>query len=165
LFNELRLLMAKIDHTWDQSILSYDQESQKSLLKKIFGNMKAESFTYALIGSFVVIGLFIALLFIPKRGPKPGEESKWIETLFKMFERQELHRLENETLQQFSQRIESELPKQVSTALEFIVKEYYEWKYASVEQRLPFTTLKSRLQKHVLSIHSALTNQHSKSNT
>ena len=155
-FNELRLLMAKIDHTWDQSILSYDQESQKSLLKKLFGNMKAETFSYALIGSFVVIGLFIALLFIPKRAPRTAEELKWVDKLFKMFEKHQLTRLENETLQQFSQRIESEMPQQAGVALNFIVKEYYEWKYASLETKHPFSVLKARLHKHILSIQSLL---------
>jgi transglutaminase-like putative cysteine protease len=155
-FNELRLLMAKIDHTWDQSILSYNQESQKSLLKKIFGNMKAESFTYALIASFLCIGLFIALLFIPKRAAKASDELKWVEQLLKIFEVKDLHRLENETLQQFSQRIAPELPRPVSSSLHFIVKEYYEWKYASLDQKVPFTRLKARLHKQILSIRSMM---------
>lgn len=151
-FNELRLLMAKIDHTWDQSILSYNQESQKSLLKKIFGNMKAQSFTYALIGSFVVIGLFILLLFIPRGGTKLSDEIKWIALVFSLFEKHQIVRKENETLQQFSQRICSDLPIQTANALGFIVKEYYEWKYASVDQKLPFAALKKRLHKHVMTI-------------
>lgn len=152
LFNQFRLLMAKIDHTWDQSILSYDQESQKSLLKKVFGNMKAESFSYALIASFVFIGLFIALLFIPRRGAKPSEELIWIDKLLQLFEKQGIFRQENETLRQFEQRIEEKLPLPSQKALAFIVKEYYQWKYSCVEQATSFRPLKERLNKHVLVI-------------
>lgn len=153
-FNQLRLLMAKIDHTWDQSILSYNQDSQKSLLKKIFGNMKAESFSYALIGSFVIIGIFIGLLFLPKRKAKVSNEIKWVNKLFLIFEKQEMHRADYETLQQFNQRIQPQLSAQAATALAYIVKEYYEWKYASVEQKTPFDSLKVRLHKHVMAVQS-----------
>jgi hypothetical protein len=153
-FNQFRLLMAKIDHTWDQSILSYNQDSQKSLLKKIFGNMKAESFSYALIGSFVIIGIFIGLLFLPKRKAKVSNEIKWVNKLFLIFEKQEMHRADYETLQQFNQRIQPQLSAQAANALAYIVKEYYEWKYASVEQKTPFDSLKVRLHKHVMTVQS-----------
>ena len=153
-FNQLRLLMANIDHTWDQSILSYNQDSQKSLLKKIFGNVKAESFSYALIGSFVIIGIFIGLLFLPKRKAKVSNEIKWVNKLFLIFEKQEIHRADYETLQQFNQRIQPQLSAQAANALAYIVKEYYEWKYASVEQKTPFDSLKARLHKHVLTLQS-----------
>ena len=158
-FNQLRLLMANIDHTWDQSILSYNQERQKSLLKKIFGNMKAESFSYALIGSFVIIGLFISLLFIPKRKAKGSDEMEWIDKLFQLFEKQKLSRIENETLQQFSQRIQPQLTPQASNALGFIVKEYYEWKYTGLQQPAPFKILKNRLYKHIVMVQSQFTNK------
>lgn len=153
-FNQLRLLMAKIDHTWDQSILSYNQDSQKSLLKKIFGNMKAESFSYALIGSFVIIGLFIGLLFLPKRKAKLSNEVKWVNKLFLIFEKKEMHRADYETLQQFNQRIQPQLTTPAANALAYIVKEYYEWKYASVEQKTPFDSLQARLHKHVMTVQS-----------
>jgi transglutaminase-like putative cysteine protease len=156
-FNQLRLLMAKIDHTWDQSILSYNQEKQKSLLKKIFGNIKAESFSYALIGSFVVIGLFISLLFLPKRKPKVSDEIKWINNLFQLFEKQKIPRIEIETLQQFSQRINPQLTPQATSALGFIVKEYYQWKYTNIQQETTFETLRVRLHKHVITIQSQFT--------
>jgi transglutaminase-like putative cysteine protease len=158
-FNQLRLLIANIDHTWDQSILSYNQERQKSILKKIFGNMKAESFSYALIGSFVIIGLFISLLFIPKRKAKASDEIKWINKLFQLFERQKIPRIENETLQQFSQRIQVRLTPQATSALGFIVKEYYEWKYTSLQQQTPFKMLKNRLYKHIVTLQSQFTNK------
>jgi transglutaminase-like putative cysteine protease len=158
-FNQLRLLIANIDHTWDQSILSYNQEKQKSLLKKIFGNMKAESFSYALIASFVIIGLFISLLFIPKRKAKASEEIKWINKLFQLFERHKIPRFENETLQQFSQRIQIQLTPQATSALEFIVKEYYEWKYTGLRQQTPFKALKNRLYKHIVTLQSQFTDK------
>lgn len=155
-FNQLRLLMAKIDHTWDQSILSYNQEKQKSLLKKLFGNMKAETFSYALIGSFIVIGLFIILLFLPKRKAKKSDEIIWINTLFKLFEKQKILRVENETLQQFSQRINSQLTPQATSALNVIVAEYYEWKYTQIQQKTAFELLRVRLHKHIMTIQSQL---------
>lgn len=156
LFNELRLLMAKIDHTWDQTVLSYNQESQKSLLKKIFGNMKSESFSYALLGSFVIIGLFIALLFIPKRATKASDEIKWIAKLLKILEKNQFFREENETLQQFALRIEAHIPLQAKRSLSFIISEYYEWKYACIDQSIPFEKLKRRLHKHLMIVKSAL---------
>lgn len=158
-FNQLRLLMAQIDHTWDQSVLSYNQERQKSLLKKIFGNMKAESFTYALIGSFVIIGLFIGLLFIPRPNPKASDESKWINKLFQLFEKQNISRIENETLQQFNQRINPQLTPLATNALGFIVKEYYEWKYTNLKQKTAFKTLRVRLHKHVIALQSQFTDK------
>ncbi|MFT5277998.1 MAG: transglutaminase-like putative cysteine protease [Glaciecola sp.] len=160
-FNQLILLMAKVDHTWDQTILSYNQETQKSLLKKIFGNMKAESFSYALIGSFVIIGLFIALLFIPRKRQKISDEIKWIETLFLIFEKHKIPRKNNETLRQFHQRIDANIPNQVKNALGFIVKEYYEWKYSNVNQKVPFNSLKQRLNKHLLTVKSQLASKQS----
>jgi transglutaminase-like putative cysteine protease len=158
-FNQLRLLMAQIDHTWDQSILSYNQERQKSLLKRIFGNMKAESFTYALIGSFVIIGLFIGLLFLPKRNPKTSDEGKWINKLFQLFEKQKILRMDNETLQQFSQRINPQLTPLATNALGFIVKEYYEWKYTNLQQKTAFEILRVRLHKHVMVLKSQFTDK------
>jgi len=156
-FNQLRLLMAKIDHTWDQSILSYNQERQKSLLKKIFGNMQAQSFSYALLISFVIIALFVSLLFIPKRKARASDEIKWINKLFQLFETQKIYRIENETLQQFSQRISPLITPLATKALGFIVKEYYEWKYTKVQQKTPFETLSNRLHKHVMTVQSQFT--------
>ena len=158
-FNQLRLLMAKIDHAWDQSILSYNQEKQKSLLRRIFGNIKAESFSYALIGSFVIIGLFIGLLFVPKRKSTASDESKWINKLFKLFEKQKMSRIENETLQQFSRRINPQLTPLAATALGFIVQEYYQWKYTNIEQKTTFETLRVRLYKHVMTLKSQFTSK------
>jgi transglutaminase-like putative cysteine protease len=158
-FNQLRLLMAQMDHTWDQSILSYNQERQKSLLKGIFGNIKAESFSYALIGSFVIIGLFISLLFVPKRKPRASDESKWINRLFQLFEKQKLSRIENETLQQFSQRIGPQLTPLATSSLGFIVKEYYEWKYTNIQQKTAFETLRLRLHKHMMTLQSQFTSK------
>jgi len=158
-FNQLRLFIANIDHTWDQSILSYNQERQKSLFKKIFGNMKAVNFSYALIGSFVSIGLFISLLFIPKRKAKESDEMKWINKLFQLFEKQNIPRIENETLQQFSQRIQPQLKPPATNAMAFIVKEYYEWKYTSLRQQTPFKILKNRLYKHIVTLQSQFTNK------
>lgn len=155
LFNQLRLLMAKIDHTWDQSILSYNQDSQKSLLNKIFGNMNPKSFSYALIGSFVIIGIFIGLLFLPKRKPKVSNEMKWLNRLFLIFEKQKIHRADYETLQQFNQRIQTQLPEPAANALAQIVNAYYEWKYTSIEQKTPFDSLQVRLHKHVMTIRSS----------
>jgi transglutaminase-like putative cysteine protease len=156
-FNQLRLLMAKFDHTWNQSILSYNQEKQKSLLSKVFGNIKAESFSYILIGSFVIIGLFIGLLFLPKRKPKTSDESKWINKLFKLFEKQKISRIENETLQQFSRRINPQLTPLAANALGLIVNEYYEWKYTKIQQKTTFEALSVRLHKHVMILQSQFT--------
>ena len=65
-----------------------------------------------------------------------------------------MHRADYETLQQFNQRIQPQLSAQAANALAYIVKEYYEWKYASVEQKTPFDSLKVRLHKHVMTVQS-----------
>ena len=121
--------------------------------------MKAVNFSYALIGSFVSIGLFISLLFIPKRKAKESDEMKWINKLFQLFEKQNIPRIENETLQQFSQRIQPQLKPPATNAMAFIVKEYYEWKYTSLRQQTPFKILKNRLYKHIVTLQSQFTNK------
>ena len=116
--------------------------------------MKAESFSYALIASFVFISIFIGLLFLPKRKAKVSNEIKWVNKLFLIFEKQEMYRAEYETLQQFNQRIQPQLTATAANALAYIVKEYYQWKYATIEQKTPFDSLKARLHKHVVTVQS-----------
>ncbi|MEQ3658576.1 MAG: DUF3488 and transglutaminase-like domain-containing protein [Glaciecola sp.] len=149
-FNKVRLLMAKIDHTWSQSILSYNQESQKSLLKRIFGSMNAQTFSYALIGSFVVIGLFIFLLFIPRKKTKLNEEQYWLKGLYALIEKKGHTKDDGETLLQFSKRVAPYLDNASSAALSFMVKSYYQWKYAQQQQLEDFSAVKQRLHKHLM---------------
>ena len=149
-FNKVRLLMAKIDHTWSQSILSYNQESQKSLLKRIFGSMNAQTFSYALIGSFVIIGIFIFVLFIPRNRIKRNEDQQWLNALYALIEKQGHSKQDGETLLQFSTRISPHLDTASSAALSFMVKSYYQWKYAKPQQIEDFSALKQRLHKHLV---------------
>ncbi|MBF7072992.1 DUF3488 domain-containing transglutaminase family protein [Glaciecola sp. MH2013] len=156
LLNNLRLLLAEIDHTWSQSILRYNQESQKSLLKKIFGDMSPRSFSYAIIGSFVVIGIFIALLFIPRQRENKKEEQKWLETVFSLLEKQG-HRKENsETLQQFSQRISPSLNSTASKSLRYITKVYYQWHYSQKTHSEPFAAVKDKMKKQLSTLKAAI---------
>ncbi len=149
-FNKVRLLMAKIDHTWSQSILSYSQESQKSLLKRIFGSMNAQTFSYAIIGSFVIIGLFIALLFIPRNRVKMNDDQRWLNGLYSLIEKRGHTKQEGETLLQFSSRISPHLDSASSAALSFMVKSYYQWKYTKQHQLEDFSLVKHRLNKHFM---------------
>jgi hypothetical protein len=97
------------------------------------------------------------LLFLPKRKPKTSDESKWINKLFKLFEKQKISRIENETLQQFSRRINSQLTPLAANALRLIVNEYYEWKYTKIQQKTTFEALSVRLHKHVMILQSQFT--------
>jgi hypothetical protein len=149
LFNDLRLLLAEIDHSWSQSVLRYSQESQRSLLKKIFGDMTERSFFYVLIGSFIIIGLFIAILFIPRNRIKRNAEQKWLLKLYKLLSRQGHTKQEHETLQQFYDRIASHLNQQTRKALQFVINQYYQWQYNTHDKQTNFSTVETKTKKQM----------------
>jgi transglutaminase-like putative cysteine protease len=149
LFNDLRLLLAEIDHSWSQSVLRYSQESQRSLLKKIFGDMTERSFFYVLIGSFIIIGLFIAILFIPRNRIKRNAEQKWLLKLYKLLSRQGYTKQEHETLQQFYDRIASHLNQQTRKALQFVINQYYQWQYNTHDKQTNFSTVETKTKKQM----------------
>lgn len=81
ILGELRQILEKLDYSWSQQVLGFNQDTQKSLIKNIFGSINTRVMSLALAIAFVSIGVFLGLVFAIK-SYRPRDEFAQLNLLF-----------------------------------------------------------------------------------
>ena len=62
---DLQMLYSLMDYQWSRWVLGFDAQRQQNLLALLLGKVTGKSITYLVLAIFGVIGLLLALYFIP----------------------------------------------------------------------------------------------------
>jgi transglutaminase-like putative cysteine protease len=111
--NDVRLQLDLLNYYWHKTVLNFNKNKQRSLLKEWFGNGFLKKSLYVLVGLFCVLFLLITLIVLWR---KPGaKESVLVKTL-RQFDKKILGlsvpRRENEGLSDYSLRLQQQYPQQ-----------------------------------------------------
>lgn len=128
-FDNIRGMLAVLDHSWSQIVLEFNNDSQGSLIEDIFGELSKKNLTTFLLIALAFIGLFLAALFLPYRKWLSIKRNTALQKVLKLLHKKGFTRAKNEPLQRFFNRIESTLPDNLKAAVEDFVEQYYEHKY------------------------------------
>lgn len=125
LLGPLRTMLASIDYKWSQGVLGFDQDSQRSMLKQLFGEISARVMSFALALAFIGIAIFLGLIFVLKsRIPKTDIE-KINRRFLRKIKRKGFEKQCNETISQIVQRIIKE-PSQYRHINEQALRRFHE---------------------------------------
>jgi len=118
-----------IDHQWTQTVLRYDQDSQRDLIKKWFGEFSAKSMTTFMMAILATIVLFLALVFLPyktwfKRAPYSP-----ISQLLIFLKKKGWEKRKHETLQDFVYRLHPRLNAKQQESISRYVEQCYAHSY------------------------------------
>lgn len=129
IFDGIRGTLALIDHNWNQFVLEFNNDAQGNLIEQIFGELSKKSLTTFLLISLAGIALFLALLFLPYKKWLHIERKTALQKLLNFMAKKGFTRNTRESLQQFHDRIQTQLPGEVSSRLSDFVRHYYEFTY------------------------------------
>jgi hypothetical protein len=126
---QLRDWLVMIDHQWTQTVLRYDQDSQRDLIKKWFGEFSAKSMTTFMLAILATIVLFLALVFLPYK--------KWFERapyspasqLLIFLKKKGWEKRKHETLQDFIHRLNPRLNAKQQASITHYVEQCYAHSY------------------------------------
>ncbi|WP_395342889.1 transglutaminaseTgpA domain-containing protein [Ningiella sp. W23] len=135
LFKSLNDFFVLLDHQWTQSVLRYDQDSQKELIKDWFGAFNAKNMTSFMFLALASIALLIGLMFLPykrwfNKAPYQPEQK-----LFALLRKKGFEKQAQETLKQFIERVVPSLKEQQRKYVLLFVKRYYQDRYAQKPTR------------------------------
>jgi transglutaminase-like putative cysteine protease len=131
LFDGIRDTLTFIDHNWNQFVLEFNNDAQGSLIENIFGELSKKNLTTFLLVSIAVIGLFVAILFLPYKKWLRIERKTALQKLLKFLAKNGFNRKKHEPLRQFYQRIHPQLSIEVANKLSEFINLYYEYRYQS----------------------------------
>tara|TARA_Y100001968_G_scaffold78983_1_gene70268 strand:- start:7535 stop:9556 length:2022 start_codon:yes stop_codon:yes gene_type:complete len=78
LFAELRNLYSLMDYQWSRWVLGFDAERQQNLLALLLGKVTPRRIMYLMLGICLIIGLLLALYFIPHwQRKRPPANLRW----------------------------------------------------------------------------------------
>ena len=78
LFAELRNLYSLLDYQWSRWVLGFDAERQQNLLALLLGKVTTQRIMILMLGICLVIGLLLALYFIPHwQRKRPPANLRW----------------------------------------------------------------------------------------
>jgi transglutaminase-like putative cysteine protease len=129
IIGQIRDFLVMIDHQWSQTVLQYDQDSQRDLIKKWFGDFNAKNMTSFMLISLGLIVFCLALVFLPyktwfSRQPySPG--AQLLEFLSKKGWQKHTH----ETLKDFVARLSPKLSQTQRSYLHVYVEQCYMHQY------------------------------------
>ncbi len=138
-FNDVALIkrlhdfLVLIDHQWTQSVLRFDQDSQRDLIKQWFGAFNAKNMTTFMFIALGSIAFFIALLFIPYRKWFTPKSKQPLDKMLRLLDSYGWKKQPQETLKQFVSRISPQLKPTQKTHIESFVNSYYAYVYAGTE--------------------------------
>lgn len=122
-------LFVLLDHQWSQSVLRFDQDSQRDIITKLFGKFNAKTLMTFMLVAVGIIALFIVLVFLPYKTwfarPSSQPEAK----LFALLGKYGWVKQRSETLQQFTKRIEPQLSTAQNNYLQRFVSLFYQYQY------------------------------------
>jgi transglutaminase-like putative cysteine protease len=105
IFGGLRQLLETLDYNWSQQVLGFNQETQKSMIKDIFGEINARIMSIALAIAFISIAVFLAVVFTIK-SYRPKDPFQSLNNLFmRKTAKLGLKKEKHETMGQFINRV------------------------------------------------------------
>lgn len=120
-----------LDHQWTQSVLRFDQDSQRDLIKQWFGEFNAKNMTSFM---FIVLGtitLFIAIVFLPYRAWFSRKPRSSVSKLLGLLQKHGWEKQPHETLKQFIQRISPALTEHQKKQIAVFINRYYGAEYGN----------------------------------
>nr|WP_136249594.1 DUF3488 and transglutaminase-like domain-containing protein [Ningiella ruwaisensis] len=124
-FKQIRDFMVLIDHQWNQSVLRFDQDSQRDLITNLFGAFNAKNMTTFMFLILAAIALFIGAIFLPYRRWLGREVFNPAQSLIRVLEKRGFEKHRKETLQQFIKCIQPDLNEKQYAFLHAFMKRYY----------------------------------------
>lgn len=110
--NYLSLKMDSMNYNWHRWVLTYDEQGQKSLLKRLFGSSAPwVTAMVIIVGSVIVVLLYFVVTMISRRKIYNSETSKYYAKHLLTVEKIGFIKSPNETPMAFAQRVAKEKPK------------------------------------------------------
>lgn len=124
---EMRLLVASIEHQWDMVILAYGSENQSRFLEKL-GVINWQRMVFWLIGGFTGLSLLLLLILMPKPPKHQDPAQRAYQRFLRKMAAYGLSPNLGEGVTSFTQRASQILPEQTDS-LRHIAKLYQRLRY------------------------------------
>lgn len=131
--SSIRRNFAVIDFNWNTFVLEFGQDSQASLVEKMFGELNQKNLLSFLIASFAAIALFLALLFVPYKKWFSYKPKSDLDKVLIKLEKLGFTRKKSEPLQSFYERIEPQLPHDLKIVLAQYISTFYRHHYQATQ--------------------------------
>lgn len=133
---QLHDFLVLLDHQWTQSVLRFDQDSQRDIIKQWFGEFNAKNMMTFMFIALAAIALFIAIVFLPYRKWFSRKVQSPTAKFLTLLSKHGQDKRQHETLEQFVVRITPNLTQYQIEQLELFMAYYYsaEYGHAKIEQ-------------------------------
>ena len=131
LFAELRNLFSLMDYQWSRWVLGFDAERQQNLLALMLGKVTTQRIMFLMLGICLVIGLLLALYFIPHwQRKRPPANLRWF--LLATQKAEQITGLErhNDGPGQFAERVAERLSESSAGEFKAITQAFIALSYA-----------------------------------
>ncbi|MGQ8365763.1 transglutaminaseTgpA domain-containing protein [Glaciecola sp. 1036] len=125
------------NHNWSQMVLGYDQENQRDLIERIFGEVNTKNLITFLLVSFAIIVAIVAFFFAPWRRWFKTEKVTPQVILFEILRNRGFNKQTQETMKDFFVRISDKCTEDEKQVLFTFADVYYEFEYADVALQAP----------------------------
>ncbi|MFW8589897.1 transglutaminaseTgpA domain-containing protein [Glaciecola sp. 2405UD65-10] len=153
--SRMRKNLAVIDFNWNTFVLEFGQDSQASLIERIFGELNQKNLTSFLIATFAAIALFLALLFVPYKKWFSYKPRSDLDKVLRKLDKLGFSRKNSEPLYSFYQRIESQLPSDLKMVLAQYISIFYRHHYQAAPS---INASSAKIRKDLHSISRKLLN-------
>lgn len=154
LFEEIRKTLAIIDFNWNTFVLGFSQDSQAKLIEKLFGEFNQKTVTTFLLLSFVFIGLFLLIVFLPYKKLFQFEQATVLEKVLNKLNKIGYMRHKYEPLQSFYNRIEPQLGPELKLHVQRFIHLYYQLQYQTKHDANSALLASSKQQEQELDVVS-----------
>ena len=132
LFQQLRYFAANIDFIWTSSILGFDQSQQLQLFSGIVGDITQTKISLLMFAAVTLIALILWAIYLSQAKTNNNTVRQELIKLDKILLQIGFPRSKGETLQNYHQRVQSELPDKAQKLLHEFVDEYYQARYFAI---------------------------------
>jgi len=128
---QLRDWLVMIDHQWTQTVLRYDQDSQRDLIKKWFGEFNAKSMTTFMLAILGTIVVFLTLIFLPYKTWFTRAPYSPASQLLTLLKKKGWEKRKHETLEDFVKRLQPRLNTKQRQQISHYVERCYAHQYGN----------------------------------
>ncbi|MDT0594136.1 DUF3488 and transglutaminase-like domain-containing protein [Glaciecola petra] len=151
-----------LDHNWNQFVLGFNQDAQSNIITSIFGELSKQSLTQFLLLTIALIGLFLAVLFLPYRSWFTLPTKTPLSLVFKSLSKLGYEKQAHETLASFVDRIKPSIQEAVFGPLEHFTELYYratyQRNYDTPDVHKPNNTANNKHNTHEKSVANDMVN-------
>ncbi len=142
--NTIRIFLADLDYSWSRLILGFNAENQKQLFKSILGKLTPDRMSLLGLGITLVIGLMLALFFIPHFLEKRGSKTqRYYSLALKILAQHGHERQKWQGPEAFSRQVADNCSAPTSNAFNILTKVYVKLSYQSAD-KIPATRLSTK---------------------